>query len=120
LVRHASGVSLLAPPRTFADAIHATSEGIRQTLALARYLFPYVVIDLDHSFREEQVQALRQADTILLVLRLEFTCLRNMRRVLDYLRQLGLNLERMRLVVNRYGQAEEVPAATAEEARGLK
>ena len=83
-------------------------------------MFPYVVIDLDHTFAPEQVQALRQADVVVLVLRLDFTSLRNARRALDYLEQLGIDKDRVRVVVNRYGQAKEVPAGKAEEALGVK
>jgi pilus assembly protein CpaE len=120
LVRHQSGVHLLASPRTFADAALITPEGVRQTLNLARTLFPYLIVDLDHSFAPEQIQVLRQADTILLVFRLDFTCLRNMQRTLDYLDDLGIDKSRVHVVVNRYGQAKEVPAAKAEEALGVK
>jgi pilus assembly protein CpaE len=120
LVRHESGVHLLAPPRVLADVHHVTAEGVRQALTLARNLFPYVVIDLDHSFRDEQLQALRQADLVLLVLRLDFTSLRSARRTLEYLEQKGVAKDRVRLVVNRYGQPKEVPAGKAEEALGVK
>ncbi len=120
LAQHDSGVHLLAPPRNIADCKAITPEGIRQALALGRNLYPYVVIDLDHSFREEQLQTLRQADQILLVFRLDFTSLRNTQRTLDYLSQVGVSMERIRLVVNRYGQPKEVPAAKAEEALGVK
>ncbi|MBI1914725.1 MAG: AAA family ATPase [Planctomycetes bacterium] len=120
LVRHGSGVHLLAPPRSLADVGLVTADGVRQALNLARGLFPYVVIDLDHSFGPEQLQALRLADVVLVVLRLDFTCLRNTQRTLDYLEQLGIGRDRIRVVVNRYGQAKEVPAAKAEEALGTK
>ena len=120
LIQHDSGVSLLAPPRNIADSRCITAEGVRQALALGRNLFPYVVIDLDHSFREEQVATVRQADLVLLVMRLDFTSLRNTQRTLDYLGGVGVSGERIRLVVNRYGQPKEVPAAKAEEALGLK
>jgi pilus assembly protein CpaE len=117
---HGSGVQLLAPPRHLADVGRITPDGIRQALRLARTIFPYVVVDLDHSFREEQLQVLRQADVILLVLRLDFAALRNARRTLDYLEQLGIAPERVQLVANRYGQPKEVPYGKAEEALGLK
>jgi pilus assembly protein CpaE len=120
LVRHPSGIQLLAPPRTYAEAAGVNPQGIRRALTLARTLFPYVVVDVDHSFAPEQVQALRQADIILLVLRLDFTCLRNAQRTLDYLEELGITSEQIRVVVNRYGQAKEVPYAKAEEALGVK
>jgi pilus assembly protein CpaE len=120
LVRHDSGVHLLAPPRTFADVSQVTPEGVRQAVALARLLFAYVVVDLDHSFREEQVIVLCQADVVLLVMRLDFTSLRNMRRTLEHLERLGVDKERVQIVVNRYGQPKEIPAAKVEEALGLK
>jgi pilus assembly protein CpaE len=120
LVHHASGIHLLAPPRTFADVSHVTPDGVQQALNQAQAAFPYVVADLDHSFGEEQAVVLRQADVVLLVLRLDFTSLRNSRRALDHLEQIGVSRDRVRLVVNRYGQPKEVPASKAEEALGVK
>jgi pilus assembly protein CpaE len=120
LIAHSSGVHLLASPAVLADIGYVTAEGIAQAHRLARSLFPYVVVDLDHSFRDEQLEILRQADVILLVVRLDFVSLRNSRRTLDYLEQLGIDRQRIRLVVNRYGQPKEIPAAKAEEALGSK
>jgi len=120
LSRHASGVHLLASPRTFADIAYVTPEGVDQALNLARAAFPYVVVDLDHGYRDVQVRAIRQADVILLILRLEFAALRNTRMALEHLEQLCIDKSRVRLVVNRFGQPKEVPAAKAEEALGVK
>ena len=120
LARHANGVHLLAPPASLKDVEYITPEGIRKILNLARTVFPYVLIDLDHTFRAEQVDALLQADIILLVFRLDFASLRNARRTMQHLERLGIDRERLRLVVNRYGQPKEVPYAKAEEALGLK
>jgi pilus assembly protein CpaE len=120
LVRHNSGIHLLAPPRSFGDVRLVTVEGVRQAMALARNLFPFVVVDVDHSFGEEQLQVLRQADAILLVLRLDFTALRHAQRTLEYLRDHRIDSNRVQVIVNRYGQPQEVPAAKAEEALGFK
>ena len=57
---------------------------------MARVRFPYVVADLDNAFGAEQVEALWQSDVILLVLRLDYTSVRNTRRVLDNLAELGV------------------------------
>lgn len=120
LARHDSGVHLLAAPARLIDIPHVTAEGIRQALALARNLFPYVVLDLEHSFRADLAQLLKQTDLLLLVLRLDFSAVNNTRRTLDYLGQFGISRERVRLVVNRYGQAKEVPPGKAEDALGMK
>jgi pilus assembly protein CpaE len=120
LVRHSSGVHLLAPPRSFGDVRMVTVEGVRQAMALARTMFPYVIVDVEHSFGDEQLQVLRQADVILLVLRLDFTSLRHTQRTLEYLQDRGIDRSRIQVVVNRYGQPQQVPAAKAEEALGVK
>ncbi len=120
LTRHASGVHLLGAPRHYDDIAQVTPEGVHQALALAKYSFPYVLVDLDHSFRPEQVEVLREADVVLLVLRLDFASLRNARRALEHLDRLGVARDRIRLVVNRYGQPKEIPFSKAEEALGMK
>jgi pilus assembly protein CpaE len=120
LVKHSSGVNLLAPTRQLSDARQITPEGVAHVVNLARAGFPYVIADLDHSYDDEQVEVLMQADIILLVLRLEFASLRNARRALEHLEALGIDKGRIRLVINRYGQAREVPAAKAEDALGVK
>ena len=97
-----------------------TPPGIHKILALVRAGFPFVVIDQEDCFHEEQIMALRQADTILLVVRLDFTSLRSTRRILDYLGQMSISKDRVQLVVNRHGQAKELPVEEAEQALQVK
>src|SRR5262249_47737484 len=97
-----------------------TTDGVHHAVRLACSLFPYVVVDLDHWFQPEQVEVLRQADVILLVLRLDFLSVRNARRTLDHIERLGTAPDRSRLVVNRHGQPKEVPAAKAEEVLDMR
>ena len=113
---HECGVRLLAAPREYEQIQSVTARGVRQTIAMARRRFPYVVIDLDNVINEEQVEALWQSDVTLIVLRLDFTSVRNVRRALDHLQQLGLDLDRVRLVANRYGERKQLSAAQAKEA----
>ena len=107
-VRHSSGVSLLAAPHHFNDISKVTRQAVRRTLALARVRFPYIVADLDNAFSEEQVEALRQADAIVLVLRLDYTSIRNVRRAMDRLLELGMGLERVKLVANGCGESKQI------------
>jgi pilus assembly protein CpaE len=120
LVHHQSGVRLLAPPLQINDIDHVTAEGVRKCVRMAKALFPYIVIDLDHNFRAEQQEVLQESDLILVVLRLDFASLRNAKRTLEYLERSGVDREKMRVVVNRYGQPKEVPYLKAEEALGMK
>ena len=120
LVPHASGVHLLAPPQMYEDIRLVTAQGVNKTIHLARDAFRFTVVDLEDCYHEEQVAVLRQSDFILLVFRLDFTSLRSTKRILDYLEQAGIGAERVRLVINRYGQAKELPLSQAEEALGRK
>jgi pilus assembly protein CpaE len=120
LVPHGCGVHLLAPPLMYEDIRHVTAQGVNKTLHLARDTFRYTVVDLEDCYHEEQLVVLRQADFILLVLRLDFTSLRSTKRILANLEQAGIGNGRVRLVINRYGQAKELPLSEAEEALGHK
>lgn len=120
LARHPSGVHLLASPQVFGGTRLVTTQGVSEALALARQLFSHVVVDLEDCFHEEQVLALRQASVVLLVSRLDFTSMRNVRRILAHLEEIGVNRGIVKLAINRYGQPNELPAAEAEEALGGK
>src|SRR5205823_13645223 len=116
LVAHPSGVHLLASPQVYGDIRLVTPQGVGQALAQARRLFSHVVVDVEDCSHEEQVLTLQQASAILLVSRLDFTSLRNARRILEHLSRLGIHANQIKLVVNRQGQTNELPVAEAEEA----
>ncbi|MCI0379311.1 MAG: hypothetical protein L0215_17005 [Gemmataceae bacterium] len=118
LARHPSGVQLLGAPQMFADIRVVSPQGVDQALTMARRLFPQVLVDLEDCFHEEQLVAFRQAKDVLLVCRLDFTSLRNARRILEYLRDQGIS--RIHCVINRYGQPGELPKDEAEDALGAK
>jgi pilus assembly protein CpaE len=120
LVNHPSQIQLVASPQMFGGTRMVTTQGVGQAILWARKLFPSVIADLEDCFHEEQMVALRQASNILLVSRLDFTSLRNVRRILNHLQEEGIERSKLQLVVNRYGQANELPAEEAQEALGGK
>ena len=120
LVEHPSGVHLLSSPKSLNDVDLVTPEGIRQSIRVARASFPSVVVDLDHHFGEDQLETLRHAEVILIVLRLDFTSLKNTAKFLNHLDGLGVPMDRVRVVASRTGQPKEVPIAKVEEALKFK
>lgn len=120
LTRHASGVSLLAAPRMQEEPAPITAQCVREILDWACMLFPRVVVDMGHAFQEVKLEALKAADFILLVFRLDFTSIRNVKRTVDHLEANGIARERVMLVVNRYGQAKELSAPEAEGSLKMK
>lgn len=119
LVRHENGLAMLAAPLRIGDAAYVTGDGIQQVLSVANDLASYVVADLSHSFLDLTASVLTQADRILIVLRLDFTALRNTRRVLEHLEQVGIAQDRIAVVANRYGRSGELTASEAQSALGV-
>lgn len=120
LVRHHSGVHLLGASVIFGDTRVVSAQGVTQALAMARNVFPVTVADLEDCFHEEQAATLRQASKILLLARLDFTSLRNARRILDHFHELDIDRDRVMVVINRSGQPSELPVEEAEGALGLE
>lgn len=111
---HSTGIHLMASPRTYRDAADLTARGVRKAVSMARAEFPYVVTDLDNAHADYHAQALYQADTVLLVVRLDFSVLRQAGRLLEYVRELGIDEERIQLVAGRYRRPRELPLKEVE------
>jgi pilus assembly protein CpaE len=118
--RHPSGLELLAAPWDPRQASLVTPQSLRLLLALSRAKFQYLLMDLDNRLAEVQVEALWQSDLILAVTRLDFLSVRNARRLLDRLMEMGIEPSRIRIVANRYKQPRELTKAQAESALGAK
>jgi pilus assembly protein CpaE len=116
---HESGVQLLAAPNSYSDLGAVTPRGVRKALGMSRSLFDYVVVDLDGPYREEQLPALLQADTILLVIQLDFSSVRHAQRILAYYDELELDRDRIHLTVSRFGRPKELRIADVEKTLGM-
>jgi pilus assembly protein CpaE len=115
---HASGVRLLAAPHDLSQATMITPRGVRQAVAMARAEFPFVVVDLDNVLEALQLEAVWQSEAVLLVLRLDYTSLRNARRAVEHLQQKGIDPGRIQLIANRVGERNQLSIAEAEQALG--
>jgi pilus assembly protein CpaE len=114
--RHTCGVFLLASPGSFSHADAVTPRAVRQAMAMARAQFPHVVVDLDNVWDEQQVEAVWQSDAMLLVLRLDYTSVRNAKRTIQHLQQEGIDANRLQLIANRVGERGQLSIAEAEQA----
>lgn len=120
LARCESGVQLLAAPARLGYVATVTAEAVEKVLSLISQHFPFVVLDLDHTYRAEQRRALLLADVIVLVLRLDFISLRNTRITLDWLQENGVTSDKIRFVANRFGEPSQLSTAQVEESLGFK
>lgn len=118
LLPHTGHVKLLAAPPLLSDQGNIDSQVVAQVFALAGKSFPYVVIDLEDVVHREQARAVRDCHALLIVLRLDFPCIVRTRRLLDYLREAEIDMNKVKLVVNRVGNVSLLPRKQALEALG--
>jgi len=120
LVRHDSGIHLLAAAPNLEDIRTVTARGVEQALTLCQELTGCVVVDHEDCLHDEQVAVLKRASSILLICRLGFTSLRHTKRICDRLGSLAISRQKIKIVVNQYGQQGELPLDEAEHALGEK
>jgi pilus assembly protein CpaE len=96
-----------------------SGERVQGALEIIRSHFGHVVLDLRHDFDPGTIAALEASDTILYLTGLTVSALRSGSAGLAALRHLGLNLQRVKVVVMRDGTGEDVTVKHAQEALGL-
>ncbi len=103
LITHGSGVRVLPRPAAFAQAENITAAHTVGVLSGLLSLHEYVVVDGPTRFDPGAKAVMDITDVILLVMQLLVPCVRNVARMVDGMRQVGFNLERVQLVCNRLG-----------------
>lgn len=111
-----SGVALLSAPIRYEEMPSVTVRAVSTVVAMARIVYPYVVIDIQSSLRDEQIAALELSNVILVVFEMEFCSLRNVIRVLEYFRTHGVPKCSIRLIAHRVGQSEQLSQRQVESA----
>ena len=108
LLKHSSGVYILAGPPMIEDAEQISAVQVREVLSTLRSMFDYIVVDTPHQLDERTLTALEMSDQVLLLSLMNLPSLKNTQKCLDLFARLGLRDERVRLVLNRYLPNEEI------------
>jgi pilus assembly protein CpaE len=115
-----AGVAVLAYPPETLESVAIEAAPMRQMLHLLRSQCECTVLDLGHRLGTAAQEALKVADAVVLVIRLDVPALRLARRLLRSLLEQDVPQEKVRVVANRYGQSRQVGWKQAEEALGSK
>ena len=101
------------------DAGPTSVEACARIISLARGVFDLAVYDVGHGLQTPTAQeAVRTADRVVVVVRLDIPGLRLTRLLANRLADLGIGKESLTLVGNRYGQRGQLSWKQAEEALG--
>jgi Flp pilus assembly CpaE family ATPase len=99
LVKHSSGVSVLAAPGKFPQ-FPATNEAIDKLLAVARQEFDNVVIDMGSRLDLMGTSLFKDGSTVYLVIQAGIAGLRNSNRLIS--QYFSTNVPKLEIVLNRY------------------
>ena len=118
VVKHKSGLEILAGSDHCDRPGGADSGGIEQVLRLLGQQYDHIVIDAGTQLNPCSSAALYTADTIYLVPNPDVPSVRNAQRLLDRIDQLGACGERVRILLNRASEPYPIPPDQIESALG--
>jgi pilus assembly protein CpaE len=120
VVSHSSGIRVLLAPPGPEQAELVTAAHVRDILERLRNENDVVIVDCTATFSEPTLAILDVADTILTVLSLEITSIKNMRLFLEVADQLGYDARKIRLALNRADSTLGIRVADVEHSIGRK
>jgi pilus assembly protein CpaE len=118
LVKHGSGLLVLPGPSRVEQS-QLGGEQVQVGLDIIRSYFDHVVLDLRHDLDPGTFAALEASDTVLFLICLNVSALRSGQAGLAAFRRLGLNLQKVKVVVMREGTGKDVRLNHAREVLGL-
>jgi pilus assembly protein CpaE len=118
VVKHKSGLEILAGSEQFDRPGAADSGGIEELLRLLARQYEYIIVDAGSQINSCTVAALYAADTMYLVANPDVPSVRNAQRLLERVRQLGACGERVRVLLNRASEPYPIPPKQIENALG--
>jgi Flp pilus assembly CpaE family ATPase len=120
LIRHSSGLAVLASPEEYSFFHLSAREGATRLLRILREEFDYVVVDAGacHGYLQEAL--FEMADKLYLITELTLPALRNAHRLISYL-SAGDGSRRLEVVVNRFNSRHgDIDEKSATKAMGRR
>jgi pilus assembly protein CpaE len=118
IVKHKSGLELLAGSDHFDRPGVADAAAVEELCRLLTRQYEYVVVDAGSQINSCTSAALYAADRMFLVANPDVPSLRNAQRLLERIRDLGAAGERIRLLLNRAADPYPIPPKQIEAALG--
>jgi len=120
MLRHSSGLRVLAAPARPDQAVSVTAQMMTTIYALLREEYDYIVVDTPPAFTSEVIATVDVANWICMVAMFDALSLKNTRLGLDTLELMGHPPEQVRIVLNRAGTNVGISDSDAVEILGRR
>lgn len=110
-----SSLYILAEPPYAEQANDISKEQIINLLNKMKETFSYIIIDTGANFDDKTIGALDNSDIILLCAIVNLPAIRNCQRCLDLFDRLGYKKEKIKIVLNRYMENDEIKTEDVEQ-----
>jgi pilus assembly protein CpaE len=118
VVKHKSGLEILAGSDLFDRPGSSDSGGLEEVFRILGRTYEYIIVDAGAQMNACAVATLYTADTIFLVANPDVPSVRNAQRLLDRIGQLGASGDRVRVLLNRAAEPYPIPPQQIESALG--
>jgi pilus assembly protein CpaE len=108
MMRHPSGVNVLAQSGKMEEAEHIKGSDIANLLTFLRKHYNFVLLDGVKGFDEISLAALDGSQHVLMVLTQDVPAVRNGQRCLDLFNRLGYDQTKVKLILNRYQKSPKI------------
>lgn len=120
VINHSAGIKVLLAPPSPEMAELITPAGAKRMIEALRGANDLVVVDCMSTFNDTTLAILDLADTVLTMLSLEITSIKNIRLFLEVADQLGYGTDKIRLVLNRADSSLGIRVADVEHSIGRR
>ena len=120
VINHSAGIRVLLAPPSPEMAELITPTAVKRVLEALRRQPDLVIVDCTSWFNETTLAILDAADTVLTILSLEITSIKNMRLFLEVADQLGYEHGKVKLVLNRADSSLGIRVSDVENSIGRK
>ena len=111
---------VLAAPEDPGMAMSVRPEHIEVLFNLARSMYDYVIVDVGRVLNAATVKALDHADVLMPVLQQTLPFIRDAKRIVHTLMELGNSRDKIRLIVNRHERGGDIEIDDIERTLGMK
>jgi pilus assembly protein CpaE len=101
VIRHASGLEVMASPDGYAPGYHGSAEEMERVLDFLREEYDFILIDSSITYDQVAETVIRLADEVALISTPDVAALRDLSRHIEHLNLSELAATKLRIIINR-------------------